>query len=96
MSLKITDECTMCAACEEECPNKAISQPGDDAIFVIDAAKCTECVGFFEVEQCVDVCPADACVPDKKEDAATLLARAKALNPSKNIGPSSPSKFNKK
>ena len=43
MALKITEECINCGACEPECPNNAITQ-GDD-IYVIDSAKCTECVG---------------------------------------------------
>lgn len=60
MALKITDDCNSCGACEPECPNHAISE-GDD-YFVIDAEKCTECVGFNAKPQCADVCPVDACV----------------------------------
>ena len=93
MTLKINDECTLCAACEEECPNEAITQPDEDELFVIDPAKCTECVGFFDVEQCIDVCPADAVEMDVEEDEATLIARAKALHPDKDFGDSFPSKF---
>ena len=53
MAYKINEECTLCAACEEECPNDAISQPDPDEIFIIDASKCTECVGFFDEPQCL-------------------------------------------
>jgi ferredoxin len=95
MTLKITDECTMCDACVEECPNDAISQPDEDEIYVIDSDKCTECVGFFEEEQCVDVCPADCIVPDRQEDEATLIARAKSLHPDKDFGDDFASKFSK-
>ncbi|HUW13005.1 MAG TPA: 4Fe-4S binding protein, partial [Anaerolineae bacterium] len=34
MAMKITDECIVCAACEEECPVSAISE--GDEIFEID------------------------------------------------------------
>ena len=60
MSLIITDECINCDVCEPECPNEAISQGVE--IYVIDAAKCTECVGHFDTPQCVEVCPVD-CIP---------------------------------
>ena len=54
MALKITHECINCDVCEPECPNEAI-YPGDD-IYEIDPSKCTECVGHFDVPQCVEVC----------------------------------------
>ena len=60
MALMITDECINCDVCEPECPNDAISQGAE--IYVIDPAKCTECVGHFDTPQCVEVCPVD-CIP---------------------------------
>jgi len=60
MALMITDECINCDVCEPECPNDAISQGTE--IYVIDPAKCTECVGHFDAPQCVEVCPVD-CIP---------------------------------
>ena len=60
MALLITDQCINCDVCEPECPNQAISM-GDD-FYVIDPAKCTECVGHFDEPQCVQVCPVD-CIP---------------------------------
>ncbi|HEY3178478.1 MAG TPA: YfhL family 4Fe-4S dicluster ferredoxin [Casimicrobiaceae bacterium] len=60
MALMITDECINCDVCEPECPNAAISQGTE--IYVIDAAKCTECVGHFDKPQCREVCPVD-CIP---------------------------------
>ncbi len=60
MALKITDECTNCAACEPECPNGAITQ--GDEIFEINPNLCNECVGSYDESQCVAVCPAD-CIP---------------------------------
>lgn len=60
MALMITDECINCDVCEPECPNGAISQ--GEEIYVIDSDLCTECVGHYEVSQCVEVCPVD-CIP---------------------------------
>lgn len=62
MALLITADCINCAACEPDCPNSAISA-GDD-IFVVNADKCTECVGHFEESQCIAVCPVDCIIPD--------------------------------
>ena len=60
MALMITAECINCDVCELECPNDAIYQ--GEEIYVIDPARCTECVGHFETSQCVEVCPVD-CIP---------------------------------
>jgi len=83
MAFKITDECIACAACETECPNEAISE--GEEIFIIDPDKCTECVGFYDTQQCADVCPVDCCVPDPdhKESNDELLAKFKKLHPDK-------------
>ena len=62
MSLLITDECINCDVCEPECPNEAISRGAD--IYVIDAGRCTECVGHFTTSQCVEVCPVDCILKD--------------------------------
>ena len=93
MAYKITEDCNNCKACEPECPNTAISQ-GDD-YFVIDPAKCTECVGFHGQPQCAAVCPVDACITDDAhaEDEATLIAKAKKLNPGKDFSGNIPSHF---
>jgi ferredoxin len=68
MALMITDECINCDVCEPECPNGAITQ--GDTIYVIDPAKCTECVGHYDTPQCVDVCPVD-CIPHDPAHAET-------------------------
>ena len=62
MAYKITDECIGCGACEPECPNEAISE--GETIYVVDAEKCTECVGFFDSSKCAEICPVDCCVLD--------------------------------
>jgi ferredoxin len=79
MALLITEECINCTACEEACPNHAISQAD---IYVIDATKCTECVGHEDAPQCIPVCPVDCIKPDPAhaEDLAALRAKYQALN----------------
>ncbi|MBP0574237.1 4Fe-4S binding protein, partial [Mycobacterium tuberculosis] len=46
----IVDTCTACGACEDECPNNAISHKGK--VYTINAKKCTECQGHFDTQQC--------------------------------------------
>ncbi|WP_080667217.1 MULTISPECIES: 4Fe-4S binding protein [Bradyrhizobium] len=59
----IASQCTSCSACEPLCPNVAISEKAGS--FVIESAKCTECIGYFDEPQCVAVCPVDnTCVVD--------------------------------
>jgi len=58
----IASQCTACGACEFECPSAAIRFKG--AAYIIDAAKCTECAGAFDTQQCAAVCPVpNTCVP---------------------------------
>ncbi|WP_315043406.1 YfhL family 4Fe-4S dicluster ferredoxin [Faucicola mancuniensis] len=60
MALKITEECINCDVCEPVCPNEAIYV--GELIYEIDPQLCTECVGHFDVPQCVEICPVD-CIP---------------------------------
>ena len=58
----IVSSCTVCGACEFECPNAAIRMKGET--YIIDPAKCTECEGAFDKPQCVEACPVPkTCVP---------------------------------
>lgn len=68
MALLITDECINCDVCEPECPNAAITQ--GDEIYIIDPNLCTECVGHYDVPQCVEVCPVD-CIPKDPDNEET-------------------------
>ncbi len=81
MAYLITDECISCGACEPECPNLAITE--GETIYIIDAAKCTECVGSHDTQQCVDICPVDCCIPDpeRKETREALLEKWKQPHP---------------
>ena len=79
MALTITSECINCDVCEPECPNQAISM--GETIYVIDPAKCTECVGHFDEPQCVQVCPVE-CIPvnpDHIETPEQLMAKYLSL-----------------
>ncbi len=60
MALKINDECIACDACLPECPNEAIE--AGDPLYIIIEEKCTECEGFFDEPQCIEVCPIDDCI----------------------------------
>jgi ferredoxin len=110
MSTLITEECINCGACEPECPNTAIYEGGarwelDGAsnpalkqdIYYIAPAKCTECVGFFDQEQCAAVCPVDCCIPDPNipETEEVLIERARAMHPEQTFGADFPSRFRK-
>ena len=55
MAYTISDDCTACGTCIDECPVEAISE-GD--IYVIDADACTDCGA------CADVCPVEAISPE--------------------------------
>lgn len=78
MALMIIDECISCDVCVPECPNEAIAALGDT--YVIDADRCSECVGDHESSRCVDVCPVDAVLPDpnRVETREQLLAKKTA------------------
>ncbi|MES2877346.1 MAG: 4Fe-4S dicluster domain-containing protein [Pseudomonadota bacterium] len=56
----ISSTCTACSACEPECPNVAIREKG--GTYLIDAKKCTDCIGHYDEPQCVAVCPVDGCI----------------------------------
>lgn len=55
MAYYITDDCIMCEACIDECPEGAITMGDDKAI--IDPALCKDHAA------CADVCPVDAPIP---------------------------------
>ena len=75
MTLRITDECINCDVCEPECPNDAIYQGQE--IYQIEPSLCTECVGHFDISQCVVVCPV-ACIeidPNYQESQQELRGK---------------------
>jgi ferredoxin len=79
MALMITEDCTLCDACVEPCPNEAISK-GEP--FVIDPMKCSECIGAHDEPQCIEECPS-ACIipnPDWEESEEELEAKYEMLH----------------
>ena len=79
----IASQCTVCGACEFECPNAAIRLKND--MYIIDPKKCTECVGHFDEPQCIQVCPVE-CIPRDPEHLETpdaLMAKYHALQAAK-------------
>jgi ferredoxin len=81
MALMINNVCTACDICEPVCPNEAIS--AGDPIYMIDAFKCTECIGAEDEPQCQLVCPEDDCIvadPDFAESEDELLQKYEMLN----------------
>ena len=75
MALYITDQCINCDVCEPECPNDAIYQ--GEFIYEIEAAKCTECVGHFDKEQCIVICPVDCILVDPENTESEQQLRDK-------------------
>ena len=76
MALMITEDCINCNACVDECPNDAISE--GESVYVVKADLCTECVGFFDEPQCVNVCPVEGTIipdPNYQETKEELLAK---------------------
>jgi ferredoxin len=69
MAMQIVDECVGCGACEPACPHRAIG--AGDPVYVVDASRCTECVGVH-ARRCEVVCPIDGCFIADTVLAATL------------------------
>ena len=80
MALMINEDCTNCDACAPVCPNEAIS--AGEAIFAINALRCTECAGAADEPQCRIVCPASCIVqnPDFEETPEELQEKYAALH----------------
>lgn len=108
MATIITEECINCGACLPRCPNNAIYVGGEaweldgtrheaiaPDIYYIAPEKCTECVGFFDHEECAAVCPVDCCLPDPAipETEEFLLGRARRLHPEEGFAEPIASRF---
>ena len=81
MALYIEDACINCDMCEPQCPNEAISL--GEEVYEINPNLCTECVGHYEKNQCVLVCPID-CIkldPTQVESQDELLVKFSKLHP---------------
>jgi len=60
MAYKISDDCTACGTCIDECPVEAISE--GEEYFEIDPDKCVECEGYHDDPACIAVCPVDCII----------------------------------
>ena len=75
MALKTLDTCVNCDVCEPACPNQAISL--GEEFYEIDPDRCTECVGHFDLPQCIEVCPVECIIidPERVESDEQLRER---------------------
>lgn len=68
MAVMITNECTLCGACAEECPVAAILDENNDKnpykskIFYVKPESCVECVGHAEKPRCADACSSEGAI----------------------------------
>ncbi|MFO1219419.1 MAG: ferredoxin [Burkholderiaceae bacterium] len=88
MAYMISCECINCSACEFECPVRAISAGANQ--FVIDAAVCVECDGYFPVPRCKNVCPVAACQPARAAYQFKMAALANRGAPPVMLRPATP------
>jgi ferredoxin len=67
MALEIIESCVNCWACVPLCPNKAIVEPQPPLFphFLINADKCSECVGEYARPQCAEICPIEGAIVDE-------------------------------
>jgi ferredoxin len=63
VALEIIESCVNCWACAPLCPNQAIYEATPH--FLIDADKCTECLGDFAEAQCASICPIEGAILDE-------------------------------
>jgi len=66
MALQITETCVNCWACVDVCPNDAIYE--DKPHFLIEASKCTECLGDHAVPQCAAICPIECAIVNELDE----------------------------
>lgn len=85
MAFSIVETCVNCWACEPLCPSGAIRAAVPH--FLIDAGKCTECLGDYADPQCASICPIEGAIVD---------ASGRALNPPGSLTGIVPTALNRK
>lgn len=83
MSVKITNRCVLCGACEWECPNEAISLRSVNPVII--ETLCTECYGDFGEAQCIVVCPVKAIQVDIFESTEELAEKFSQIRPGQDL-----------
>ncbi len=63
MALEIIESCVSCQACLPWCPNDAIIDTRPH--FLIEAARCTECIEAYDTPQCAAICPVEGAIIDE-------------------------------
>jgi len=81
MALEIIESCVNCWACEPLCPSKAIYEAAPH--FLIDANKCTECVGDYAEPQCASICPIEGAILDSLGEALNPAGSLTGIPPEK-------------
>lgn len=81
MALEIVESCINCWACEPLCPNKAIVEARPH--FLIDADRCTECVGDFVEAQCVVICPVEGAIVNELNEAMNPPGSLTGISPAR-------------
>lgn len=81
MALEIIESCVNCWACEPLCPSNAIFEAKPH--FIIDANKCTECVGDHAEPQCASICPIEGAILDSLGEALNPAGSLTGIPPQK-------------
>jgi len=81
MALEIIESCVNCWACEPLCPSNAIYEASPH--FLIDDAKCTECVGDHADPQCATICPIEGAILDSLGEALNPPGSLTGIPPAK-------------
>ena len=81
MALKIIDGCVNCWACEPLCPSQAIYAAKPH--FLVDAGKCSECLGDFADPQCASICPVEGAIVNELGEALNPPGSLTGISPSR-------------
>jgi ferredoxin len=81
MALKIIDSCVNCWACEALCPNKAIYESRPH--FLVNAGKCTECIGEYADAQCAAICPIEGAIVDESNEPLNPPGSLTGISPAR-------------
>ena len=63
-SVRIDASCINCDMCVPECPSDSIAMDGKH--YQINSDTCIRCEHYYDSPNCVEVCPIDSVIVDKK------------------------------